>query len=358
MKKISRLLPLVFVLTLLLPHCKNDETQQRATTKNENAQTLKTPADGALLPTAAIAVDYLRLRKTPQLDAEELATLRWGEIVKLTGEITGFRQKITLRGLHYNDPWVRVQTQNGQTGWVYGGGLSFRQQPLSVVATNLMNGRLTHFLGEELAKQLVEHANRFNKQPCHEMAFAERQKDALTLRTQIEEKLRKHFKPSKKLPDFYWLERNFPTFFLSLEGMPEQLHLFQNFKTLNQRALACSGQLDEQLVQLYFQLFPSDSLEAWQPAYLLYDRANNQTYFMIGENYATELFKKLAPLYEAGGIYREFAVYWKNHWLQALKNFPHWEDQELVNSEIRAILALDLPMLSPKNRSDLQLAVQ
>ena len=36
-----------------------------------------------------------------------------------------FTEKINLRGTTYDEPWLKVQTQEGQIGWVYGGGVKF-----------------------------------------------------------------------------------------------------------------------------------------------------------------------------------------------------------------------------------------
>ena len=45
-----------------------------------------------------------------------------------TGEKTDFTQKINLRGVAYDEPWMKVITAEDKVGWVYAGGVKMYQQ--------------------------------------------------------------------------------------------------------------------------------------------------------------------------------------------------------------------------------------
>lgn len=355
MRKSICCLSITLLLILLFKtSCKQSSSEGPATTPSK--KTVQTAKQNSLLPTAIVSVDYLRLRDAPKLNATEIATLRASEQVALTGEITAFRQNIRLRGLLYNDPWVHVQTSEGDEGWVYGGGLSFRAQPQSVVASTILEGRLRHFLGDSLATQLQAYAENYINTPCNEFLFAERLHKALQLRPEIENQLNKYFTYSNSLPDFYWIEKFFPPFFVFVEEEQGKLQLFMDFKQLQVQARACEGKNDDKLVQLYFELFSLDSLEQKYPSYLLRDREKNTTYMLIAEGKAKRFLQLLSELYLVSNFYDKIVSYWKNRWLNDLLGgqYPFWEERDEVLSEIKAILELNLPILTEEDRQRLK----
>ncbi len=348
---------LLFIGSSFFSACTEEAAHKETKTTD---QELFAPPEDAPLPTALVAVDYLRLREEPRLDAAETAHLRAGELLQLSGEITGFRQPVRLRGLAYRDPWVRVRTQAGQMAWVYGGGLSFRDQPRSVVSQVLINGRLEHFLGKELAEKVKQYASEWESAACDETSFAERLKKSLELRRQIEKQIRAHFRYSGSLPDFHWLTSSFPPFFVVYDRSTQQLRLYRDFKALHRLATRCRGEMDDELVELYFELFSLDSLEHDRPSYLLEDAEKNQTWFLMEDGQALQLLQKLSKLYEAGGIYREEAVFWKNSWLEDLlkPDYPFWNDPERVRVEINTILEQNLSILSKEDKQQLKRALE
>ncbi len=318
-----------------------------------------TPSENSLLTTRAlVTIDYLRVRRQPDLNAAEIGHLRLGEAVPLTGEITQFTSPIRLRGLAYQDPWVGLILPDGKRGWVYGGGLGFRGMEQSVLAETLIKKRLEHFLGASLAEELRSYAQHFNEVRCDSTAFAERQKKALVLQKQIEKALNRHFSPGKSadLPDFYWLESNFPTFFVQYDRQNRRLRIFQNYKALAREAKRCPGTTDDALADWYFSLYPQDSLEADFPVYVLNDREQNKRYNTLGDGKTLAVFKRMHELYINSDRYDELLLQWKTRWLNDLKNpdLPFWHAPEDAHSEINAILALHSPLFTEEERGFLR----
>ena len=68
-------------------------------------------------------VDNLRIRNAPNLDGEVVATIPEWSKLKGLNEISKNKDKIVLRGQEYNSPWIKVQFNNRELGWVYGGAL-------------------------------------------------------------------------------------------------------------------------------------------------------------------------------------------------------------------------------------------
>lgn len=70
-------------------------------------------------------VDKVNVRKEPKLNAKVVSRLELNEEVSFLGEVTDFKQEITVEGEPKNEPWVKVKTQAGRIGWVYGGTVSY-----------------------------------------------------------------------------------------------------------------------------------------------------------------------------------------------------------------------------------------
>lgn len=72
-----------------------------------------------------VAMDSLKMRSGPSKDSTMVAILRINEELLFTGERTAGLTKMKLDDVVYNEPWVRVKSQKGKQGWVYGAGVRF-----------------------------------------------------------------------------------------------------------------------------------------------------------------------------------------------------------------------------------------
>ena len=80
-------------------------------------------------------VDKLRLRSEPNTRAEIIASLGEGSILIFSGDKTEHTEKISLRGVIYDEPWLKVATEEGLEGWVYGGGVKFYKPKIDLSKT-------------------------------------------------------------------------------------------------------------------------------------------------------------------------------------------------------------------------------
>jgi len=70
-------------------------------------------------------VDNLRLRSEPDTNSEVVKELKEGDALTFLGEKTDFTKKVNLRGKVYDEPWLKVRTEDDITGWVFGGAVRF-----------------------------------------------------------------------------------------------------------------------------------------------------------------------------------------------------------------------------------------
>lgn len=68
-------------------------------------------------------VDQLNVRETPSTSAKKTGTARKGQPVTVSGEKTDKKETIVLRGVAYDDYWIKVTTSDKTEGWVFAAAL-------------------------------------------------------------------------------------------------------------------------------------------------------------------------------------------------------------------------------------------
>lgn len=77
-----------------------------------------------------VTVDSLNMRQEPKLNSRIITKLRLNEQVQFMNEITSYNMEIKFGDVVTNEPWVKIQNQNGRVGWVYGAGVHFYKKQL------------------------------------------------------------------------------------------------------------------------------------------------------------------------------------------------------------------------------------
>jgi hypothetical protein len=68
-------------------------------------------------------VDQLNVREAPNTTAKRIGKALKGQSVTLSGEKTEKKETIVLRGVAYDDYWLKVTTKDKTEGWVFAGAL-------------------------------------------------------------------------------------------------------------------------------------------------------------------------------------------------------------------------------------------
>ena len=77
-----------------------------------------------------VTLENLNLRDRPSLSGKIQARLKLFDKVTFLNEVTDFKQKYTIDDLETNEPWIKVRTEKGVEGWVYGAGVSYYKTKL------------------------------------------------------------------------------------------------------------------------------------------------------------------------------------------------------------------------------------
>jgi len=75
--------------------------------------------------TLYVSIDGLKVRKEPGLKGETVVELRLYEPVTFLNQKTDWTQEISLGYEKVTDHWVKIRTQSGYEGWVFGAGLHY-----------------------------------------------------------------------------------------------------------------------------------------------------------------------------------------------------------------------------------------
>ena len=86
-----------------------------------------------------VTINKLNMRAEPKLSARIVAELKLFEEVIFLNEITDFKEEINLGFEVANEPWVKVKTERGYVGWVYGAGVHYYKMKREPHKPNLHN---------------------------------------------------------------------------------------------------------------------------------------------------------------------------------------------------------------------------
>ena len=104
--------------------------------KNENAigQPDVDPANkDAELTKLYVTIDKLKLRTGPSLDSTVIYEFPLFEQVYFMNEITDSTTQLNLGKEMADEPWVKVKSNRGKVGWVYGAGVHYHKKKRSGV---------------------------------------------------------------------------------------------------------------------------------------------------------------------------------------------------------------------------------
>ena len=119
-----RFIILFLTLVILCFNCKDTNSAESEKTVEET--TINNPVEPQNdYVTVFVWVNNLRLREKPDTKSAVLKELKEGAELQYLEQKTDFTQKVNLRGTVYDEPWLKVNSEDGTTGWVYGGAVKF-----------------------------------------------------------------------------------------------------------------------------------------------------------------------------------------------------------------------------------------
>ncbi len=302
----------VIVSLLLFFACQQAEEsdeveQEEAQQTQQTEETTESPRIEQQGVTLTSTLKELRIRDKAGLEGKEVARLDEGATMKYAGEISDFTTEIKLRGVKYNDPWLKVELDDGKTGWVYAGAVKFTLNKAGKVLTEqIVTKRLSLFFGQEEVPK-IEKYQQLYAAATTDAEFAEAYQLGEDLQTALNRKLENKVDlfDQSDFPDLFWIDESLPALETAVVAEGTQYYLFFDYKALLSKATKTKGIADDDFANFQIQVNPLDSTEYFFKAWFL-QTWDYGGYSLLGQNKHFELFNlmeenlKKSKLFEKG----------------------------------------------------------
>jgi len=353
MKNLFLLIFSCLLLTLLA--CQSEAPGTEAQESKEAPQTTlpeKTEQEPVVLK---VIIDQLRMRAEAGEKGEEVLRLPQGSLLTELGEVSDFTTRIKLRGVPYDEPWLKVKTAEGEEGWVYGGGIGVASGTQQAYSQRLLQGRLKSFFGASIADQIEDYSEQYRKMTTSK-DFAETYRLGITLRDTIARLMEAKIYAIDpgNAPDLEWLEQAMPGFNSQLVAEGTQAYLFANFPKWNAKAKQTQGDEDDHFVQISFQIHGVDSIEYFFPAWFMqtWDYGGHS---LLGQEIHIKILDAMEAELKNSRLFEPEYQQTKAEILDdiTLEHVTYWESQNKILEELNAILAKEYTLLSKEDKVEL-----
>ncbi|MCS6929393.1 MAG: SH3 domain-containing protein [Saprospiraceae bacterium] len=202
-----------------------------------------------------------QLRERPEESSSTVQHLPEGTALNDLGEVSPYFTGVYAGDSLLWEPWLRVRTLEGRTGWVFGGFV----QPQEADGKDLLRWRhekrLQALFGRANAQRLLSwHA----QQVLTDSALAQHLREGLALRNTLQLALR------------HGLQRSAPEIRPTLNWLHPYLRYFRllghtialDYNSLAQEVKQTKGEQDDDFVQYCLEIYPLDSMESPLPVWV------------------------------------------------------------------------------------------
>jgi hypothetical protein len=284
-----------FSLFVILLSCGSDKT---ASESPEPIEDTEVSENLNLLPAVfKINIENLRVRDQPGTKGKELLRLPAGAEVTGLGEFSDFTTAVSLRGVNYEDPWVKIKTNSGQEGWVYAGGLQLNRQ--SELGKQLIDQRFDSFFGPGTAMRVNQYIVDFQK-VSDAASFAQIYREvgvlADTINVVLSDRiLLDNLSSEEAYPDLSWLNESLPGFVPELVAEGTSYYMFLDFRQWYPLAEKTVEKADNEFLDLMVQVHPMDSVAYFFPSWFLqtWDYGGNS---LLGKGIHLKILEKIEQI--------------------------------------------------------------
>lgn len=343
---------ILILLTIGVCSCQSDQKPAESPAVNAPPKQTESTDESGEQTTFIVNIDRLRMRETAGEKGKVIKELEKGTVLYDEGEVSDFTTRIKLRGITFDEPWLKVSTADNTIGWIYAGAIHLGTTPDSQVAKILREKRLINLFGPAGAEEMRGYRMAFHKaQTAQEVLDVYRKgrrirEDFVDM---LEEKIDAY--NAQIQPDLFWLEEALPGFVPQLVAEGTVYYLFEDYRQWVEKAKATKELVDDQFVEFKIQAFPMDSIEyffsAWQIQTWDYGGSS-----LLGRGFHFALLKEANQLIQDNHpLQAEITEVKKNiveDILQPSNTF--WESKDKVLIEMDNILEADLAILDRNDR--------
>lgn len=343
----------LFFSLLFFLSCGDDQNNQNQSvdiTTDTTAQVVLQNVPTRLI----VGLDHLRLREKAGEAGKEIAMLKKGTILYETGEVSNFSSRIKLRGVWFEEPWVKVKTEDGIEGWVFTGAVTFDIQNPTAFSEKILDTRLKSFFGNTITDESHSYRKAYYSAKTSE-DFSKVYKTGEQLRdkmvTILEKKIDVTQLDYEKLPDLFWVEESIPGYETALVAEGTIYYLLKNFKTFQKTANKTSGKEDDDFIELNIKVHESDSIEYFFPAWFLqtWDYGGHS---LLGQGVHLSILTLADKNLKKSDMFLDETIKIKNEILDDIagKEITYWEPAAKAKKELDDILKANLSILTSEDK--------
>ena len=251
-------------VTIFLFGCKKGENEEETTITQQTTTEQTTQGQTEILGEPVeleVILDNVRIRDAAGLKGKEVARLPKKSKVIFNGVFSDFTDKIKLRGIQYDDPWLKVRTKTGEEGWIYGASVKFDANNVGADLYNkLITKRLTKFFGKKIVFEIEQYQKSY-KEAKTERDFALVYRNNKQLLDAMNEKFNEFFEVENfdsEYPDLFWIDDPIPAMTLGLVAEGTMYQIFTNIDDLIKKAATTQGQTDDDFTKLLKDYYDGD----------------------------------------------------------------------------------------------------
>lgn len=340
---------------VLLFSC-NSEPNSEATQQSPQIKSVPDYTKNDQRAKLVVVANQLRLREQPGENGAVLKTISKGETLYDLEEVSNFSTRIELEGKAYNEPWLKVETSEGESGWVYACPLFFQMEKPGKLSGFLMEKKLEMLVGQYNAQRLkIYKESYYNVNTA--AGFASVYKTGRNLRdtlvTMLETKVEPE--PDNRMPDLFWLNQTFPGYLPQLVAEGSAYYLFEDYREFLQLANKTPGTEDDEFLEVCLTAFPEDSIEYFYPAWKIqtWDYGGHS---LLGRGIHDAMLSKLDKLLKKSDLFLEQIDDMRQDILNDMTGsyVTYWETSDKILEEIDAILKADYELLSDQDKIALE----
>ncbi|GJM31854.1 MAG: hypothetical protein DHS20C18_08550 [Saprospiraceae bacterium] len=298
-------------------------------------------------------IGELRMRETPGPESKVIEVYPEGTSFKDLGEVSDFTTRIQLRGIQFDEPWLKVEAPDGKQGWIYGGALNFDlNEGNGHLSTQLIDKRLQTLFGKDQKDRINLYRQHF-QEATQAKDVAAVYREGIAIIEAINKVLEGKFNhlDLEKMPDLFWLQQCVPGFIPQLVAEGTEYMLFEDYRQWLPLAKATDSKVDDQYFELCASAYREDSIHYFFPAWTIqtWDYGGHS---LLGEGIHLEILTAANQNLQNDTLFKPELINIKSKVVKDItENYTtFWEPQEAILSEMDSLLARNLQILTKNDK--------
>jgi len=302
-----------------------------------------------------ILLDDLRIRQTPKLSGEIIEKLDANNLVQWSGEISPNTDQIRLRGVSFNDPWLKISTASGKSGWGYAAAmLPVSESPATnALKQQLYSLRAKHFFGESVQQALLKY-QQYYQHAKTDASLADVYTTGLLLRDDMVKSLEQIATVQHPPMDMSWLEYLLPGFKVALVAEATQYYLFADFKAFAEKASKTMGKADDDYFAYAQDIYPYDGEEGFFYSWFeqTWDYGGDS---LLGQGKHMQAVQSMDQLLKQSQLFAQAIKHDKNSLVRDITNSQtnFREPADKIKKELKQILDANFTVLTDADKKEI-----